>query len=168
MGRVVDFEEFFGAQYDPIVRSLTLVFGDRAAAEDAAQVGFERALRRWSTVSRHERPGTWVYVVAVRHGRRRLAREAAPAPVADDTSESSHEEGAVTGVWVSRALRSLPPRQRAVVVLRHLGGLRIAEIAEALGVSVGTVKSTLHSAYGRLRVELTADANEGEVIPDAS
>ncbi len=169
MGRVADFEAFFGEQYDPVVRSLTIVFGDRAAAEDAAQVGFEKALRRWRRVGDMDRPGTWVYVVALRHARHALGRaEHEPRPDAAEEA-TGPEPTVVSAMWVADVLAGLPARQRAVVVLRHLAGLRLAEIAEALGMSVGTVKSTLHAAHARLRVELAEsdDETDEEVVPDA-
>ena len=63
------------------------------------------------------------------------------------------------------AIALLPARQRAVVVLRHLVGLSLDEIADALRVSTGTVKSTLHAAHARLRVVL--DDESEEVTDDA-
>ena len=114
-------------------------------------------------------PGTWVYVVALRHGRRALEREAA-GPSPDDTPSSPGPESeVVSAAWVAETIAGLPPRQRAAIVLRHLVGLRLGEIAEALDVSVGTVKSTLHSAHARLRVDLADldDRDDQEVLPDA-
>ncbi len=168
--RCVDgFEVFFDEQYEPVVRSLTIVFGDRSAAEDAAQTGFEKALRKWRHVAVMDRPGTWVYVVALRHGRRALEREASqPSP--DHAPDSPGPEPAVvSAAWVTDTIASLPPRQRAAIVLRHLVGLRLDEIAEALDISVGTVKSTLHAAHARLRVDLADldDHDDQEVLPDA-
>jgi len=164
MERVGDFEAFFREEYDPVVRSLTLVFGERATAEDAAQVGFEKALRRWRHVGGMDRPGTWVYVVALRHARRALQREgrSPDAPLADVEPEPEIARDA----WVRDAIRSLPPRQRAVVVLRHLVGMSLDEIADALRMSTGTVKSTLHAAQARLRVELADEPEEIEEVPD--
>ena len=163
MERVGDFEAFFREEYDPVVRSLTLVFGERSTAEDAAQVGFEKALRKWRQVGGMDRPGTWVYVVALRHARRVLGRER--RDLADDVPSPApdHETSTVRDEWVRDAIRALPPRQRAVVVLRHLVGMQLDEIAEALRVSTGTVKSTLHAAHAHLRVALD---DEPEEVPD--
>lgn len=163
---MIEFEEFFSEQYDPVVRSLTMVFDDRAAAEDAAQVGFERALRRWRTVSGLDRPGTWVYVVALRHGRRTLERDKWPE---DDeiVDEDGFESDVISTMWIEEALRRLPARQRAAIVLRHLAGLRVKEIAEALGVTEGTIKASLHAAHRNLRVDLEDQPDHDEVVPDA-
>jgi RNA polymerase sigma factor (sigma-70 family) len=55
---------------------------------------------------------------------------------------------------VQAALEQLAPRQRAAVVLRYLGDLSVAEVARAMGCAEGTIKSTLHTALARLRVDL--------------
>jgi RNA polymerase sigma factor (sigma-70 family) len=148
------FDSFFERQYEPVVRSLTLVFGDRSRAEDAAQAAFERAYRKWRTVSEMQRPGTWVYVVALRDARRRLQREAdSGALEVVEPGTAGIEERMVNTLYVRSALATLPLRQRAAVVLRYLVGLSVAEVAEAMGCAEGTVKATLHSALRRLRIE---------------
>jgi RNA polymerase sigma-70 factor (ECF subfamily) len=162
VGRVgQSFDSFFDRHYEPVVRSLTLVFGDRSRAEDAAQSGFERAYRKWRTVSEMDRPATWVYVVALREARRALARDERSEPF-EDTVVLGAEDDAVTALSVHAVLVQLPLRQRAAVVLRYLGGLSVAEVAEAMGCAEGTVKATLHVALRRLRVELSE-----ELVSDA-
>ena len=156
------FEGFFRAHHDGVVRALTLVFGERAAAEDAAQVGFERAYARWHRVGGYERPATWVYVVALRHGRSQLRPREVSAG-ADEVLSDDHAQGSVDRLSVMEQVRRLPPQQRAVVVLRYLVGLQLAEIAEAMGVRLGTVKSTLHAAHQRLRVAVDERSDEVEV-----
>jgi RNA polymerase sigma factor (sigma-70 family) len=158
------FDNFFERQYEPIVRSLTLVFGDRGRAEDAAQAAFERAYRKWRTVSEMHRPGTWVYVVALRDARRAMARDervSSDLPI-EDPAVDGIEDFAVTSLSIQYALAQLPLRQRAAVVLRYLGGLSVAEVAEAMGCAEGTVKATLHAALLRLRVEFSE-----ELVSDA-
>jgi RNA polymerase sigma-70 factor (ECF subfamily) len=149
------FEAFFEQHHDGVVRALTLVFADRAAAEDAAQVGFERAYTRWARIGGYERPATWVYVVALRHGRRQLRPRGEPTPAGVDVDD--HAQASVDRLAIAAQVARLPAQQRAVVVLRHLVGLPLAEIAEALGVKVGTVKSTLHAAHARLRIAMTEE-----------
>src|SRR5437870_2784234 len=78
--QVRDFDDFFQAEYDGVLRALTLAFHDRQRAEEAAQDAFATAYRRWRTVSRTDRPGTWVYVVALRaECRRGRPRRCPPA-----------------------------------------------------------------------------------------
>ena len=150
----LNFETFFAQHFDSVRRSLAVALGDAGLAEEFAQEAFMRALRRWRVVSNHERPSTWVYVVAVRAAGRRLSDDRRPsawAPAVDGQDEL----GSVTTVVAIRdALKSLAPRQRLAVVLRYLVDLPLADVAEVMGCSVGTVKSTLHTALGHLRVEL--------------
>jgi RNA polymerase sigma factor (sigma-70 family) len=166
MGWMADFDAFFAESYAPVVRSLTLAFGSRVVAEDAAQGAFEKAMRHWARVGQMDRPGTWVYVVAVRSGRRLLARDRSGSVEVDASPVAGPEDEVVSAVWLGEALDRLAPRQRAAVVLRHLGGLGLRDIADALGISVGTVKSTLHTAYARLRIDLGDDRDQ-EVVDDA-
>lgn len=160
----LDFDDFMGQEYEGVVRALTLVFNDRDLAEDCAQDAFEKALIRWRRVSAMDRPGTWVYVVAVRRGRRQLERIGRAVGVTPMDDRLLEQDAVVDAMWVQQLLTTLPLRQRAVVVLRHAGGLPLADIAAALGISVGTVKSTLHAAYRNLRVEV---AEQEEGVPDA-
>lgn len=163
-----DYDEFFNHHYVPVVRSLTLALGDREAAQDAAQVGFERAYRKWRIVSSMDRPATWVFVVAVRDARRTLRREERRVAFDDRPDRvASPESRVVDASWIDGALSQLPPRQRATIVLRHLAGLSLAEVSDAMGVTVGTVKSTLHAAYRALRVELNDERGLEEVNSDA-
>jgi RNA polymerase sigma factor (sigma-70 family) len=151
-----DFGRFFQDHYGPVVRSLTLVFGDRVIAEDAAQGAFERAYRKWRSISALGRPGTWIYVVALRDARRKVQRRDEPGEGMDPAGVG-FEEATVTSLTVHEMLRDLPLRQRTAVVLRYLAGLPIAEIAEVMGCAEGTVKATLHSALRRMRVDLTEE-----------
>lgn len=157
MSRDPDFEAFVAQHHDAVVRALTLALSDRPRAEDAAQEAFAKAFRQWRRVSVMDRPVAWVYVVALNGARRELRRElSAPAP--DVLGSAPDLAGLVAnGVSVREALAVLAPRQRVAVVLRYLADLQVAEVATAMGVSVGTAKATLHTALARLRVELTPD-----------
>ena len=161
MTAVADYEEFFSDNYSQVVRALTVALGDTQRAEDAAQVGFEQAFRKWRTVGEMARPSTWVYVVAVRQQRRWL-RDDRRRPAADGMREGPDpSEAGVTAASLREALAALTPRQRTAVVLRHVGDLDLADTAEAMGVAVGTVKATLHAAYRRLRV------NDADLMEDS-
>jgi len=152
---VDDFDEFFTEHYPRVVGSLELAGGAAEDAEDAAQEAFVIAMLRWRSVSGMDRPATWVYVVAVRALRRRLGRDRSTADRSTDEREvSDGTEDVVTAAVISKALDTLPPRQRLAVVLRFHGDLTVPEIARAMRCSQGTVKSTLHAALGRLRIDL--------------
>jgi RNA polymerase sigma-70 factor (ECF subfamily) len=158
---VDDFDEFFTEHYPRVVGSLELAGGAAGDAEDAAQEAFVKAMLRWPAVSTMERPATWVYVVAVRALRRRLGRDRSAAEPAAERTVSDETEEVVTAAVISTALATLPARQRLAVVLRFHGDLTVPEIARAMRCSQGTVKSTLHAALGRLRVDLGDTSLEG-------
>ena len=142
-------------------RALTLAVRDPQMAEDMAQEGFARALRRWHVVSVADRPAAWVYVVAVREARRRQRKAALEDGPRWD--EGAHVD-VLADVDLHAALDTLAPRQRMAVVLRLLADLSVADTARAMRCSEGTVKATLHKALARLRVEL----EEVEEVRDAS
>jgi RNA polymerase sigma factor (sigma-70 family) len=158
VGNATHFEEFFDEYYDQVRRALAIALADTTLSEDAAQEAFARAYVQWRSVSQMERPAGWVYVVALRGARRqrskRVGRSDAGLPD-PDVAEGVAEHDAL-----DRMLVRLPDRQRIAVVLRYLADLPIADVAEAMDCAVGTVKSTLHSALLRLRVELTDPDDE--------
>jgi RNA polymerase sigma factor (sigma-70 family) len=152
---MADFETFFTLNYQPVVRSLALAFGDRADIEDAVQDAFAQAYLKWAAVSVMERPATWVYVVAARRFRRslrrghRLLRPSRRPPAAGDG-----EEAIVGRIDIEALLAGLPPRQRATVVLRYLADLSVDEVARALHCAPGTVKAATSAALRHLKVDL--------------
>jgi RNA polymerase sigma-70 factor (ECF subfamily) len=153
------FDEFFAAHYDDLARTLTVALADRPAAEEAAQEALTRALRRWRHVRRLDRPAAWLYVVAMNHVRDRWRREHREPhwELELETTTLDLAGGVATAVSVRDAITTLPPRQREAVVLRYLADLPLADVAEAMGCAVGTVKATLHHALRALRVELEED-----------
>src|SRR6478609_1067633 len=153
------FDEFFTAHYDDLARTLTVALADRAAAEEAAQEALTRALRRWRHVRALDRPAAWLYVVAMNHVRDRWRRERREPQWGTelDTTTVDPSGGVATAVSVRDAITTLPERQREAVVLRYLADLPLADVAEAMGCAVGTVKATLHQALRSLRVELEED-----------
>jgi RNA polymerase sigma-70 factor (ECF subfamily) len=154
MGRR-DFDEFYATHFDVVARAIGLAAGDRELARDATQEAFARALRRWRRVREMDRPDGWVYVVAMNQLRdhwRRLDRKQPAEPAPADSSG-----GIVTCLTVREAIATLPPRQRQAVVLRYLADLPVADVADAMGCAVGTVKATLHRALRAMRIELQED-----------
>lgn len=140
------------------------MLGDRAEAEDAAQETFLRAHRALAEFRGEARLSTWLYAIASRvcldrlaSGARRLERgdEAAllrlAAPGAD--AAGALERGELEAA-LQQAIAALPEERRLVVVLRDLEGLSYEEIAAALGVELGTVRSRLHRARLDLRAKL--------------
>jgi RNA polymerase sigma-70 factor (ECF subfamily) len=139
-------------------------------AMDAVQETFVKAYQaasRWDPVSE---VGPWLSRIAVNHSidcyRRRRRRQRSEGPMPDDTSDhdsrwraadpspESEASGREVGHRIAAALRTLPERQRTIFVLRHYGERSLPEIADSLGMSLGTVKSSLHRAIARLRERL--------------
>lgn len=152
-GREDDFEDAFDGLFLAAFRLARRMLGDDAAAEDVAAEALARTYAHWSSVRHLPWRHGWVLRVAsnlaldaARSGRRRTD----PPPLTAD-DESDHV--AVRLALVS-ALRSLPRRQRQAVTLRYLGGLSEAEVALALRVSPGAVKSHLHRGMASLRRRL--------------
>ena len=160
------FEVFFDEYYDEVRRALAVALADPVLAEDAAQEAFARAYAQWRSVSVMERPAGWVYVVALRGGRRQRGRRIeppAPGPEPDPIGNFLDREE------LEPMLLRLPERQRVAVVLRYLADLPLADVAAAMGCAVGTVKSTLHAALSRLRIELNdVEAMDEEWMSDAA
>jgi RNA polymerase sigma-70 factor (sigma-E family) len=152
------FDEFFADHYAPVLRALALATGDRGLAEDATQEAFARAVRKWAKVREMERPVGWVYVVAMNVARRSLRRRGREQEVVAEATVVVAEHDVVGGV-VARvvlrdAVRALPARQRAALVLRYLADLSVVDTASAMGCSPGTVKSSVHAALAALRIDL--------------
>lgn len=149
--------------YDSLAGFLyRLTGGDRMQAEDLAQETFLRVLRAIHTYQTGRRFKPWLYAIALNLWRDACRRSTAQRTDAVDDDmlaalpgnevvKAGEEEALV------RAVRSLPPGQREAVILRYCQDLSLAEIAEALGVPTGTIKSRLSLGLKRLKAFLEAD-----------
>jgi RNA polymerase sigma-70 factor (sigma-E family) len=147
-GRPVSFEELFEAEYERMVRTALLLLGSRAEAEEVAQDAFARVELRWS---RLDNPGGYLRRCVVNRSHDLLRRRRLEQRFRLLRHEVDHELGADE---LTDALAVLPAKRRTAVVLRYYGGLREREIAEAMGVRPGTVKSLIHRALAQLRREI--------------
>ena len=141
------FEELYAREFGSIVALAYALSGSRAAAEDLAQEAFLAAHRNWEKVADLDAPGAWVRRVAANMSvsafRRGVAETKALARMAFGHQQVVPELSADDAeFW--RAVRSLPRRQAQVIALRYLEDLTLAEIAQILGTSDGTVKKQLH------------------------
>ncbi|HVL32400.1 MAG TPA: SigE family RNA polymerase sigma factor [Actinomycetota bacterium] len=156
-GRDEEFREFFDAEFRPLRRLAYLLTGDWGEAEDLAQETMVRMYRAWSRIQDRERPAAYARTVLVNRHRSLLRR----ARVETKHAVARHPDIATPAIEMGedalvvwRALHELPVRERQVLVLRFYEDMPIAEIAEVLGIPIGTVKSLTHRAVGRLRERL--------------
>ncbi len=151
-----EFEEFVLAQRGPLVRMARLLTaGDHGLAEDLVQTTLTKLYVAWPRVRRAGNPvgyaRTSLTHAFVDERRRPHRRETPTDDVPDRTTYDADDTPAER---VLAALGDLPPRQRAVVVLRHWLDLDVAETARLLSCSTGTVKSQNAKALEHLRTAL--------------
>lgn len=158
-----EFTAFVAAASAELGRVAWFLTGDGARAEDLLQTTLLRTYLHWSRASRVEAGPTAYARRVMANARtdtwRALRREhlVAPADLPDAALASTADANAERDL-LARALATLTPRQRRIVVLRHLVGLPEAEVAADLGVSVGTVKSVASRGLAQLRAVLADDA----------
>lgn len=157
-----EFEQFYRSCRDRVAVHIAALTGDRAEALDHAQEAFVRAWSRWAEVSVMDDPEGWVrrvaYNLAVSRFRR-ARRLVLGAERVEGTVEFDQQGGAVL-----EALAGLPRREREALVLKHLVGLSVAEIATELTAPEGTVKSWLSRGRTHLSAALAEDV---EVLDEA-
>jgi RNA polymerase sigma-70 factor, ECF subfamily len=156
----LEFESFYTATHERMVRSLALVVGSLPEAEDLVQEAMARAFERWPRVGRMEAPEGYVYRTAInfyRMGLRRLrnhrSRQPLLSPVPDGPDRIEQR------LDLAHALTLLPVGQRAAVVLVEWWGMSTEQAANVLRVRPVTVRSRLHRARRALR-ELVGDLDE--------
>lgn len=137
--------EVYDVSYRRLVGQLTGVTGDPSEAEDVVMEAFVKAVKRAGEFVRLDNPEAWLRTVAVnaartRWRRRRWLREAAPLV---DLSATTYADLQPDRLDLLAALRRLPPAQREVIGLHHLADLPVTEVADTLGIPVGTVKARL-------------------------
>jgi RNA polymerase sigma-70 factor (ECF subfamily) len=154
------FEQLYRDTYPRVRFALLAMLRDPAAADDCTQEAFARAFRAWDTWKRDAPAEAWIHRIAINvaisHRRRERLREVGetvrrlgrPAP---HTSPD-------IGITLLDALRRIPPREAAVIVLRHHHGYTNREIAAALRLPESTVASRLAAAKRRLQAILGQEA----------
>jgi RNA polymerase sigma-70 factor (sigma-E family) len=143
----------FDEHYPGLCRLAYLIVGDAALAEELVMDSFMRTFAGWRRIRDLERADAYLRRTVVNLSRSRLRRQrtadrpvvAAPAPTSSWDADT-HEEARL--IW--DAVRALPDRQRAAVVLRYYEDLSEADVAHALNCSAGTVKSQLSKARASL------------------
>ncbi len=150
--RDVEFAAFMSASEDDLLRTAWFLVGNTYHAEDLAQEALARTYAAWSRARRDPLAYTRRVLVNVKTDTWRRRRREVLIDPSDLPEHPVSAAGAVESRdQIVRALGTLTPRQRRVVVLRYLLDLSEAEVAADLGISVGTVKSTASRALAQLR-----------------
>ena len=162
-----DFEAWYLREHPRVVSMVAAITGRPSVAADAADEAFTRACERWERVRGMGSAGGWVHRTALNVARRRLRRIDHERRLLRrfTTSQEPEAPPPAWSVEVWDALRALPPREREAIVLRHVGDLPVAEVARAMGVTTGTVGSTLSSARQRLAALLGEPAAPAATTP---
>lgn len=161
-GSAQDFDRLYRNSYPRVFRTLVAILVDPAEAEDCAQDAFVQAFKAWSRWRPDAPAEAWIHRIAVNAAisYRRRARLRSVGEVLRRLGRPSHgKDPAEIAVQpdLLGALRALPPKLAAAIVLRHYHGYNNREIAASLGVSERTVGTRLRQAAERLRVTLGAD-----------
>lgn len=159
MDREPEFSAYVTARRAQLYRAACLLCGDPHRAEDVVQDTLARLYANWPRVTRADNVEGYVRRVLVNSHysdrRRPWRRESASSSLDLPPLEPgvAHEDADV--IWA--AIRSLPPGQRKVIVLRHIWDRSVEETAADLGISTGTVKTQTRDALAALRRALEAD-----------
>jgi RNA polymerase sigma-70 factor (sigma-E family) len=151
MADLADFDAFVESRSAALLRTAFLLTGERTLAEDLLQTALVKTWSAWRRVDDPEpytrRVLTTTYITWWRRRWRAELPSAEPLELLHEENPADDRED----LWA--ALGRLPRRQRAVVVLRYYEDLPEAQVAEVLGISVGTVKSQASKALARLRID---------------
>jgi RNA polymerase sigma-70 factor (ECF subfamily) len=161
------FEELMHARVDAIYRLSFAIVGNEADARDSTQDAFIAAWRRIRELREPDRFDAWLQRIAVNAARQTLRargrRRVREIPAGDVAALAAAADGTATRIdrsdahLLGSALDRLPFDQRTILVLHHLEGQDLAELAETLGIPIGTVKSRLHTARAALGVALASE-----------
>ena len=152
------FDAYVRARTPALTRVAYLLTGDHHLAEDLVQQALLRVVPRWKRILEGGDPDAYVrrtlyhlHVSWWRRTRREIVAPARTAPARAEPTGADPADAVTMSVAVRRALAQLPPRQRAVIVLRYYEDLTETQAAQLLGIAVGTVKSQTRDALERLR-----------------
>ncbi|MDI1465934.1 SigE family RNA polymerase sigma factor [Catellatospora sp. KI3] len=151
-----DFDELYAAHFTSVTTQLYAYLGDRQEAQDVTQEAFCRALVRWKDICAYDDPVAWVRRVAWNLATSHFRRLKVAAAFRRRHREEHVDAPSADRVALFAALRTLPPQPRQAVVLHYLADQSVADIAQSMRVSTGTVKSWLHRARTALAGQLSA------------
>ncbi|WP_200304533.1 SigE family RNA polymerase sigma factor [Streptomyces adelaidensis] len=166
-GEVLEFEEYVRTRQDALLRSARRLVPDPVDAQDLLQTALARTYGRWDGIADKRLADAYLRRVMINtrtewwRARRleEVPTEQLPDACIDDSTEQHADRALLMDI-----MKVLAPKQRSVVVLRHWEQMSTEETAAALGMSAGTVKSTLHRALARLREELESRDHEERAV----
>jgi RNA polymerase sigma-70 factor (sigma-E family) len=164
-----DFAEFVAARWGSLYRLAYLLAASPTGAEDLLQTTLEKAYVNWSRIGRMDHAEAYVrrmLATTLVSSRRRAWRGEQPWGELPEEAGDSDEMPVLDRHLIWPLVCALPPRQRAVIVLRYYEDLTEAQIALVLGCAAGTVKSQASAAIGALRRALAA-SGIGEAVGDS-
>jgi RNA polymerase sigma-70 factor (sigma-E family) len=149
------FEEYVAARGRWVERIAFLLTGDPHLAQDLTQLTLLQAFRNWSAVESAQHPDAYVRQILVNQLRTHQRRKAWTEVVTDDPPQPDWGtdrpiDGVDERLRIETYLRGLPPRSRAVVVLRYFEDLEVSEVASTLGITASAVRATASRALDRL------------------
>jgi RNA polymerase sigma-70 factor (sigma-E family) len=159
--RDAEFTAYLSARQPSLLRTAYLLTGDRHQAEDILQTSLAKLYLAWDKVNDRGSIDAYVRRIMVNENnslwrrpwkKREYAAEVLPE---GEAHHDVYDEGLSAALW--EVVQSLPPKARAVVVLRYYEQMSEAETADVLGISVGTVKSQCSRALAALRERVPAE-----------
>lgn len=162
------FEEFVTREWSRLVRVGYLLTGDVGRAEDLVQQALIKVHRHWARVHLGGSPYAYTRAAVANEStswwrRRRVEETLGDIPARADRSPSNAYAGVDNRDELIRVLQGLPPRMRAVIVLRFYDDLSEAETAHTLDISVGSVKSQTSRGLARMREAITEASDPGRL-----
>jgi len=163
------FAQLAGQAIRSMYATARLIVRDNAAAEDATQEALVNAWRFLSSLRDPDRFDAWLYRLLINACRGQVRRSSRNEVIEIDVADLSRQSGD-PGVALAdrdqleRGFRRLDAEQRAVVILHYYRGYSVPEVAEIVGIPLGTAKSRIHRATNALRAALDADSRLGSVV----
>jgi RNA polymerase sigma-70 factor, ECF subfamily len=161
MRRDEQFEDTFDELFPRAVALAWKILGDRAAAEDVAAEALARTFVRWRKLRDLPYLDGWVLRVTTNLALDVVRRRPPPPEMRLPVDES---EVSTLRLALSQALLSLPTRQREALALRFLSGFTEAEVAQAMGISAGSVKTHVHRGVAALRARFGESFEELSIV----
>jgi RNA polymerase sigma-70 factor (sigma-E family) len=158
------FRDYVLTRGTALLRVAIMLTGNRADAEDLVQAALAKTYLAWDKINDQAAVDAYVRRAMVNthiSWWRRRKFEEYPTDELPDQAIADHARDSDTAEAVRRAIDRLPDRMRAAVMLRYFEDMTEPEIAEALGVSLGTVKSTVSRAVARLRIDAELGKDSG-------